>query len=122
MVAAKAVKRVSDLLDRFRSIVYNTACRHGTCYINANHFVLSSDALTWSEEVARYLLVWSTFIGAGCVYKGDIFRYCCARIFANKDAKSVDSGATAVWGLLCNRIILRSKIYAFTGQSAFCST
>jgi TRAP-type C4-dicarboxylate transport system permease small subunit len=26
-------------------------------------------ALSWSEEVARYLLVWSTFIGAGCVYK-----------------------------------------------------
>lgn len=26
-------------------------------------------ALSWSEEVARYLLVWSTFMGAGCVYK-----------------------------------------------------
>ena len=26
-------------------------------------------ALTWSEEVTRYLLVWSTFIGAGIVYK-----------------------------------------------------
>ena len=26
-------------------------------------------ALSWSEEVARYLLVWSTFIGASCVYK-----------------------------------------------------
>jgi len=26
-------------------------------------------ALSWSEELARYLLVWSTFIGAGCVYK-----------------------------------------------------
>lgn len=26
-------------------------------------------ALSWSEEAARYLLVWSTFIGAGCVYK-----------------------------------------------------
>ncbi len=27
------------------------------------------DALVWSEEVARYLLIWSTFIGASCVYK-----------------------------------------------------
>jgi len=26
-------------------------------------------ALTWSEELSRYLLVWSTFLGAGCVYK-----------------------------------------------------
>lgn len=26
-------------------------------------------ALQWSEEVNRYLLVWSTFLGASCVYK-----------------------------------------------------
>lgn len=26
-------------------------------------------ALQWSEEMNRYLLVWSTFIGASCVYK-----------------------------------------------------
>ena len=26
-------------------------------------------ALTWSDEVTRYLLIWSTFIGATCVYR-----------------------------------------------------
>ena len=26
-------------------------------------------ALSWSEELARYILVWFTMIGAGCVYK-----------------------------------------------------
>lgn len=26
-------------------------------------------ALAWSEEVTRYLLIWSTFIGATCVYR-----------------------------------------------------
>ena len=26
-------------------------------------------ALTWSEEVTRYLLIWSTFLGATCVYR-----------------------------------------------------
>ncbi len=26
-------------------------------------------ALSWSEEMARYLLIWSTFFGASCVYK-----------------------------------------------------
>jgi len=26
-------------------------------------------ALSWSEEAARYLLVWATMLGAGCVYK-----------------------------------------------------
>jgi TRAP-type C4-dicarboxylate transport system, small permease component len=25
--------------------------------------------LVWSEELTRYLLVWSTFLGASCVYK-----------------------------------------------------
>lgn len=24
--------------------------------------------LTWSEELCRYLLVWSSFVGASCVY------------------------------------------------------
>ncbi len=27
------------------------------------------DALSWSEEAARYLLVWSTFLGATMAYK-----------------------------------------------------
>jgi TRAP-type C4-dicarboxylate transport system permease small subunit len=26
-------------------------------------------SLAWSEEATRYLLIWSTFFGAGCVYK-----------------------------------------------------
>ncbi|MBR2527776.1 MAG: TRAP transporter small permease [Blautia sp.] len=26
-------------------------------------------SLTWSDEVTRYLLIWSTFLGASCVYK-----------------------------------------------------
>ena len=32
-------------------------------------------ALTWSDEVTRYLLIWSTFLGATCVYRhgGNIY-------------------------------------------------
>lgn len=26
-------------------------------------------SLAWSEEATRYLLIWSTLLGAGCVYK-----------------------------------------------------
>lgn len=26
-------------------------------------------SLTWSDEVTRYLLIWSTFLGATCVYR-----------------------------------------------------
>lgn len=28
-------------------------------------------ALNWSEEATRYLLVWSTFLGASCVYRAN---------------------------------------------------
>lgn len=30
---------------------------------------LARHSLLWSEELCRYLLVWSTFLGASCVYK-----------------------------------------------------
>lgn len=30
---------------------------------------LAGNSLQWSEELNRYLLVWSTFLGASCVYK-----------------------------------------------------
>lgn len=26
-------------------------------------------ALAWSEELTRYLMIWATFLGAGCVYR-----------------------------------------------------
>ena len=26
-------------------------------------------AIVWSEELTRYLMVWATFLGAGCVYR-----------------------------------------------------
>lgn len=29
----------------------------------------AGSALQWSEELNRYLLIWSTFLGASCVYK-----------------------------------------------------
>ncbi|MCD8351216.1 MAG: TRAP transporter small permease [Planctomycetaceae bacterium] len=32
-------------------------------------FRLYLTALSWSEELTRYLLVWATFLGAGCVYR-----------------------------------------------------
>ncbi len=30
---------------------------------------LCFSALSWSEELTRYLMVWATFLGAGCVYR-----------------------------------------------------
>ena len=65
-----AIHKLSDWLD--------TACG-AICVVCLTVMVLLTgiqiicriwfDALTWSEEVSRYLLAWSTFIGASCVYR-----------------------------------------------------
>ena len=70
MVLRKILDPVSDALDKVCSVlivimlglmvVITTAqiiCR--TCFT----------ALSWSDEVTRYLLVWSTFLGASVVYR-----------------------------------------------------
>ena len=32
-------------------------------------FRLAANALVWSEEATRYLMIWATLLGASCVYK-----------------------------------------------------
>lgn len=70
MTVAKVINQMSDL-------VYRICCAVVVVLLGAMVAVTSLQiicrvfltALSWSEEVARYLLVWATFIGAGCVYK-----------------------------------------------------
>jgi TRAP-type C4-dicarboxylate transport system permease small subunit len=70
MAVAKAINQLSNL-------VYRISCVIVVVLLAAMVVVTSLQiicrvfftALSWSEELARYLLVWSTFIGAGCVYK-----------------------------------------------------
>lgn len=49
------------------------------------------DALTWTEELSRYLLVWSTFLGATLAYKRGmhISVTFCVNLFAKKMQKTV---------------------------------
>ena len=67
--------------------------------------------LVWSEELTRYLLVWSTFLGASCVYKklGHI------NVTAIKDlfppAVQTVLGVTA--HLLCGGFFLVATWYGF---------
>lgn len=70
MAVARAINKVSDLLDKACSVIV-VALLAGMVLVTTMQIIcrVFFDALTWSEEVARYLLVWSTFIGAGCVYK-----------------------------------------------------
>lgn len=70
MEAAKAINKASDFVDKVCSVIVVTMI---ACMVLATSLQIICrvffNALSWSEEVTRYLLVWSTFIGAGCVYK-----------------------------------------------------
>ncbi|HYE82672.1 MAG TPA: TRAP transporter small permease, partial [Clostridia bacterium] len=70
MVVVKAINKASDLVDKV-CCAFIVALLTGMVLVTSAQIIcrVFFNALSWSEEVARYLLVWSTFIGAGCVYK-----------------------------------------------------
>lgn len=70
MSVAKAVKKASDYLDKICCWIV-VLTMGGMVFFTSVQIIarVFFQALSWSEEITRYLLVWSTFIGAGCVYK-----------------------------------------------------
>lgn len=70
MLIAKTIKKASDFVDKIGCwlVVLTVA---GMVFFTSIQIIarVFFQAISWSEEVTRYLLVWSTFIGAGCVYK-----------------------------------------------------
>lgn len=70
MWVAKVMKKTSNLIDKVSCwfVIFSIA---GMVLFTAVQIIarVFFQALPWSEEMVRYLLVWSTFIGAGCVYK-----------------------------------------------------
>jgi TRAP-type C4-dicarboxylate transport system permease small subunit len=69
-------------------------------------------ALVWSEELSRYLLVWSTFLGAGCVYKrmGHINVTVVRNLFPPGARKAMQ----AATHLLCGAFFLLAVYYGIT--------
>lgn len=68
MEFAKGIKRLSDNVDKIclAVVVIMLAAMVGiTC---AQIICRFFKALSWSDEATRYLLIWSTFLGASCVY------------------------------------------------------
>lgn len=67
---AKAINKTSNFVDKISCffVVFTVA---GMVFFTSIQIIarVFFEALSWSEEITRYLLVWSTFIGAGCVYK-----------------------------------------------------
>lgn len=70
MPVVRAIHKVSGALDKGCS-AFCIAALAAMVLITGLQIVcrLFLTALAWSEELCRYLLIWSTFIGAGIVYK-----------------------------------------------------
>lgn len=68
-------------------------------------------ALSWSEEVARYLLVWSTFIGAGCVYKSS--GHISVTVLENALPKSMKKPLALIVHILCAFLFAIAVYYGF---------
>jgi len=64
----EAVERAFVALNRWALILLLAAM---ACIVFANVTLryLTNDSLVWAEEVARYLMVWLTFLGAGQVLR-----------------------------------------------------
>lgn len=66
----KFLTPVSDALDRLCSLLI-VLMLGAMVLITGAQIVCRTwfTALSWSDEVTRYLLIWSTFLGATCVYR-----------------------------------------------------
>ena len=70
MILKKVLSPVSDALDRACSVAIVLMLGLMVIITTAQIFCRTFfTSLTWSDEVTRYLLIWSTFLGATCVYR-----------------------------------------------------
>ena len=70
MVLRKILDPVSDALDKVCSVLIVVML--GLMVVITTAQIICRTwftALSWSDEVTRYLLIWSTFLGATCVYR-----------------------------------------------------
>lgn len=66
----RGIHKFSDLLDKAMEIVI--VAMLGIMVVVTGAQIVCRvffTSLSWSEEATRYLLIWSTLLGAGCVYK-----------------------------------------------------
>lgn len=69
-MVTKSIQKASDAVDRASTAL--TVILLGAMTIVTFMQIICRvffSALSWSEEAARYMLIWITFIGAGCVHK-----------------------------------------------------
>lgn len=70
MVIVRGIHKISDMLDKAMEFVI-VVMLGAMVVITGAQIVcrIFFTSLAWSEEATRYLLIWSTLLGAGCVYK-----------------------------------------------------
>lgn len=70
MSFVRGVHKVSDALDKIMEVVIFGMLLLMVIITGAEIVCrIFFRALSWSEEATRYLLIWSSMLGAGCVYK-----------------------------------------------------
>ncbi len=70
MVFVHGIHKLSDILDKVMEVVI--VLMLGIMVVVTGAQIVCRvffTSLSWSEEATRYLLIWSTLLGAGCVYK-----------------------------------------------------
>jgi len=70
LVIVQGIHKLSDILDKVMEIVIVLMLAVMVVVTGAQIVCrVFFTSLSWSEEATRYLLIWSTLLGAGCVYK-----------------------------------------------------
>lgn len=66
----RGVRKLSDVLDKLMEMIIVFMLLAMVVVTGAQVVCrIANHALSWSEELTRYLLIWSSMLGAGCVYK-----------------------------------------------------
>ena len=76
-------------------------------------------ALSWSEEVTRFLLIWATFLGATCVYRrsGNIAITAVQTMFPEKNTENpAHSRAPDLLLPVCSTALLRNTVLQQAGS------
>ena len=112
-MVASSIQKASDAVDRVCTVF--TVVLLGTMTVVTFTQIVCRvffEALSWSEELARYTLLWLTFIGAGCVHKraGHISITLIQDILPVKGRKVLQILAQ----LLCIAVFMVAIYYGFT--------
>ncbi|HYF84179.1 MAG TPA: TRAP transporter small permease [Clostridia bacterium] len=112
MGAVKAINKLSDMVDKVCSVIL-VVLIGGMVLATSMQIIcrVFFSALSWSEEITRYLLVWSTFIGAGCVYKKG--GHISVTVIQDLLPKKLRKAAQVLVHLLCGAFFVIAVYYGF---------